>query len=801
MNKSLLALTIAASLALTGCGDNAEVKNKVQYEPYITDSLKADTKIVFDVLTDPILPTFLAMDTTDGTLATEGNVGEDGYSTDLADPLTALGKTDGWSVTQAIVLPFDKSIDLNTDTAASFHILKSDSPLDANFSPENATELIENTHYVVKVTDNSLIIQPIIPFEPKTNYMFALTNSLTDANGETVGMSNSYAMLKSAIQAPNESLIGAQAITKAIEGTVALKKQIDPTTIIYSSWFTTTSVGDVLFATKGAIASAMSAISAGKTANEVWNGSANPNNVDTTGLFGFSDNADISAAIAEPYQSLLDAKGLTTYKGTVSLPYFLETSVSGDKWKKTPWQSGMPSLAKISNALNNGSDADKSAIMTQLAALGITTEDLANVASDLPTQLKVMTALTGKTLALADGSQLDKERLISRYSPVPQLKSVENVPYLLIMPNPADCAGVTTGVPVNLFQHGITSGKENVLALAPAAIGGQCQALIAIDHPLHGERALSDGTVTDENHPDVYMNLSYLTVGRDNFRQSIADSMGLRAALGAIFVRNSAGDPTVAAPFNLLSPVNGSRVGVGYIGHSLGAMTGIGYTATVSNKIADDDTENAVFAVSRAQFASPGAGIPYLLMNSPRFGGVVKSSLLSVASKDYLSFKSQFCPQGTDPASCYDNFYGNLSDVQKATVDDTLTSFAYVAQTVLDTVDPINHIGGVTTPSYLTMVVGDEVIPNGLDVTEDLPYTPFGGTAPLIFSGYEQITSTTDNALREAVTFVTGSHSSLLDPGASEPITAEMQTQTASFIGKGGITVTTSSLLTTIPTP
>ncbi|MEJ2763237.1 VolA/Pla-1 family phospholipase [Photobacterium sp. MCCC 1A19761] len=794
MNKKLLALLIGANLALYGC-DDTKISGEPTVNPAIERSLQAETKIAFDLLAEEpalILPTFIVMDSTDGTLGLESS-SETGS---LMDPKVAMGKTDGWSTTQPISISFTGA-ELNPNTAASaFFLIKSDSPTTTKSISAKQVLSQADGDFVVSVQGDTLNVILIKPLDPKSDYMFALTDDLKDKNGNSVGMSQSYAYLKADTPPPSQKLDKAQAYTHQIEAAFAAQG-IDKDKIIYSSWFTTASVGDVLFATKGAIASALDAISKGGSANAVWQGSANPNNVDTTDLFTLN-------ITPTPLIDNLGGKGLTAYEGTVKLPYFLETSVTGEAWKKTPWQSGMPSLAKISNVLNNGTDADKAAVMTKLTEWGITSEDLAKVSSDQATQLKVMTALIGKTLYLADGTQLDPAREITRYSPIPQLKSVEEINYLLVMPNLTKCADVLTGVPVSIYQHGITSYKETLLALAPEAINDQCQAMIAIDHPLHGERALSDGTVTDGLHPDVFMNLSYLTVGRDNFRQSVADAMGLRAALGLIFARNKAGDPTVGEQLDKLSPVNGTSVGVGYVGHSLGAMTGIGYTATINKPIADETTEQAMFKVNRAQFANPGAGIPYLLMNSERFGGVVKDKLLTAASEKYVAYKAKACPEGNvDGPTCFSNFYAMLGESDKAKVNSDLSSFAYAAQTVLDTVDPMNHIGSVltTTPSYLTMVLGDKVIPNGLDATQNSPYSPFGGTLPLIYSGYNQTTTTVNDAQRDAVIFNSGSHSSLLLETASKEVNDEMQLQTHSFISAGNVEVTDNSVLTTLPTP
>jgi virulence factor lipase-like protein len=120
MNKNLLALLIASSLGLYGCGDETSLEGKATIDPDIEKSLKAETKINFDLISDPlnpvvVTPTFLAMDSTDGTLSTDGSLGTSSYSTNTTDPATALGKTDGWSTSQPFVIEFTgNELDKNT---------------------------------------------------------------------------------------------------------------------------------------------------------------------------------------------------------------------------------------------------------------------------------------------------------------------------------------------------------------------------------------------------------------------------------------------------------------------------------------------------------------------------------------------------------------------------------------------------------------------------------------------------------------------------------------------------------------
>ncbi|MBV7260680.1 Ig-like domain-containing protein [Photobacterium sp. WH24] len=819
MNKKLLALLVASSFSLYGCGDEQGLSGTPTIDPDIKNSLNAETKIAFDLISDPnnpviIKPTFLAMDQKDGTLSVDDSASN---PANLADPQVALGKADGWSTTQPIVIDFTGN-DLDANTAANgFVLIKSGDPTNSADSTQPVQLSAADGDFMVRVSGKTLTVLPLKPLDPASNYMFAVTNDLKDAKGNPVGMTNTYAGLKSNGSVPSEKLVPAQAITHAVEQTIAVTTGVAQNKIIYSSWFTTTSAGDVLFATKGAIALAAQAIGKGGTANAVWKGTANPNNVDTTGMFTFTAPTalDITGLVPAAVQTLYSTIGLTTHEGTVSIPYFLNKSDANDAWMTTPWQSGMPSLAKITHVLKNGTDADKAAIAQQLAALtpSISTTDLAMVRSDADIQKKVISALTGAKLTLANGSQLDPERLITQYSPIPQLKSMESVPYTLVMPALANCGTELTnqtGIPVTMYQHGITGNKDSVLALAPGIIDDKCMAMIAIDHPLHGSRGIKDSGdnvvhVTSQSTPDVYMNLAYLNVARDNFRESIIDTLSLRTALGLQFQMNQAGSPNPTAPLTLLSPVDktGNLVGVSYIGHSLGAMTGIGFTATANKPVTTDTAlEAGAFTVNRAEYANPGAGIAYLLLNSDSFGPLVKSKLLASRNELYKTYSQSACITPETAQTCFDTFVTTkMNEAQRTELFTEIALFAYAAQSVLDTVDPINLIGQVSdeTQQYMTMVVDDSVIPNGLNPQTDVIYSPFGGTLPLINSGFEQFENTVSSVTKSAGIFVSGNHSSIADPAADPATTTEMQAQAKTFLTEGNITVSNSSLMTTMP--
>ncbi|PRM91024.1 lipase, partial [Arcobacter cryaerophilus gv. occultus] len=143
--------------------------------------------------------------------------------------------------------------------------------------------------------------------------------------------------------------------------------------------------------------------------------------------------------------------------------------------------------------------------------------------------------LVGVTLT-SGGQPLDAEQNIGRFNPLPALEEVQSVPMRIFAKD-----ALNTITDVIIYQHGVTSVKENAYALALGQIGAGITAsknvaVVVIDHPLHGERGFalsgSMATVTTSDNPTPYLNLSYLTVARDNLKQSVADLLGLRMAVG-----------------------------------------------------------------------------------------------------------------------------------------------------------------------------------------------------------------------------------------------------------------------------
>jgi len=113
------------------------------------------------------------------------------------------------------------------------------------------------------------------------------------------------------------------------------------------------------------------------------------------------------------------------------------------------------------------------------------------------------------------------------------------------------------------------------------------------------------------------------------------------------------------------------------------------------------------------------------------------------------------------------------------------------AQTLVDAGDPVNYAAAAATarPVLFTQVVNDTVVPN--TATQRL----VAATAATRESTAGLKAVAAGNA--KWVHFLSGSHSSLLDPTASLAVTTEMQSQAVSLVvaGGGGFAITNPALL------
>ncbi len=353
----------------------------------------------------------------------------------------------------------------------------------------------------------------------------------------------------------------------------------------------------------------------------------------------------------------------------------------------------------------------------------------------------------------------------------PVAKSTQTIPLLVSIPKTGSAPW-----PVVIYQHGITTNRATLLAVADT-LAQAGFAAVAIDMPLHGltgnetdgteafymaglERTFdldlvdnttgapgSDG-ITDASGTH-FINLASLLTSRDNLRQAVADLFALTRALDTMDYDNDG-----TADFDTSK--------IRFLGHSLGAMVGGVFLALETN-------------VGAATLAMPGGGIVKLLDGSSRFGPRIAAGLAA-------------------------------SGVNKGTPD--YEAFLASAQTVLDSADPLNYAADTANNRgiHLIEIIGgagsptDQVIPNNvLNIAGTVP-SPTAGTDPLATAmGLTKVSSsTTGNPLKAWVRLTAGHHGSLLTPDAADGSSAddsaaaisEIQQQLASFLASNGSALT-----------
>ncbi|MGR5411175.1 VolA/Pla-1 family phospholipase [Vibrio astriarenae] len=718
--KPLFKLTAlsTALLVIAGCGDDSssELSSSGQYEAHIQAALDRDTSIIFTLQGSDAsvpLPSYTLMNTVDGTLDLPTN-GDDS----LSNPAAAMSTMDGWSTSMPITLSFSGAGLPDGILTSGIHLVELTEGLTG--SPQPKAVLQQGIDYIVvgnSTSDSLSIVFQGKELNSSSEYILAVTSDIDDEGGEPIGTSSSYAALKSTRTVYSEEpLKTLQAVT---QGTEALFSAVgvDADSIIYSTWFSTQSVGETFFATKGATALGLAQGNLGA----IWKDAANPNNVDLTAAYTlqFTSSEDYATALTADTnfttyfdsQSPVDLKqtlqGLylqsgnqvTVSKGVVMLPHYLE---QGDDWSSQPFVSAMPSLAIVSNALAD--PQEQANIGAQLVAAGVDTTMLA-------TELTEQAKLIGLELTKSDGTVLDADRFITRYAPVPKIKSLQAVEFLLFTPT-----GDADDWPVAIYQHGITSAKENAYFMA-ANIAQQGIAVIAIDMPLHGSRSL-DAERSANADVTAYLNLSNIPVARDNFRQSVLDILGLRAAL-------SYSKQAMLLEASPLANVNLVTSPPTMVGHSLGGMVAISTVAN-ANRSLGTPSADALFNFSGLAAKNAGGHIVELLLGSDSYGNLIKHNVALAASTDYQGFTQSFCVNFTE-SECFTAFTQAAPEAIPA-LEAGFNQFAYATQTVLDSIDPFTNASYLLEnpiPMYFSQVADDDTVPN------NVPNRGFAGTEPL----------------------------------------------------------------------
>jgi pimeloyl-ACP methyl ester carboxylesterase len=748
LTKLFLAATV--SLTLAACSDK---------DTPLQDSLGGNTVDVISNydLGNSVLPfpnDFLFADTTDGTINIPGL-----DEADLSDPQVALNGLDGFSTTAPMSTGFTGAIDGSTISATSVRVYP---VAKAGGSPGGAiasvgTALTFGVDYVAAVssldtTNSSLVILPLKPLSEMSAYAVVITNELKSTSGNAMGISGSYSLTRGTATIYDLAVDPLTATSIEIRGAIkvlALQPPADATDadVIVAGVSAQKLEGIRLTIVSPSEAALVAADSTLDSADIILHWSFTTQS--TTSVLGATRAATIATNPSLGFNStpvVLPVEIPVTadiYEGALTTPYYL-TAATGvndflplaSLWKSSA--AGNPPLSYLAAGAAAGAGAP------------------ANVVASYVT---------------------------------PVSTSTQTIPVLLSTP----AGGCGAPCPVVIYQHGITTNRTTLFALADsmAAAG---YAVIAIDMPMHGvtgnetdgtavfkdtvngERTFDLDLVTqDATTGDItaplpdgvtdtsgrhFINLTNLQNSRDNVRQAVSDLIALRDSLAGVDFNGAAADGT----FDLTN--------VKFLGHSLGGIVGTTFLAF-----------EPASSVGDAVIAMSGGGIAKLLDGSAAFGPSIAAGLAA-------------------------------NGVIKGSTD--YEAFMGATQAVVDSGDPINHTTAATTGRGILFfeVVGGNGIPSDLVVPNRVPDTndnsntvpgPLSGTDPLVGVdldvanpglGLTQFnTSQSGPNLLALVRYNSGDHGSILSPAASLAVTTEMQTQAATFFATGGLVVGDASVI------
>lgn len=854
---TLLALTVAMTMA--GCDSESLADAQNDAEPAV-----AAATIAYDP-SNGVLPLpndLLFSDSQDGTL--NPPVAD---PSDSSDPKVALSGLDGWSsnapMSLTINLPADVSLD-SSSLMAGVRLFETRfggptaagdcAQLPQGVACQVVAELQFGVDFVTAASAGTVAVLPLKPLKAKTGYLLVATDALKDSLGRSVKASPTYRLLKQDLASKplgSDSQRQLQGLINSFEGALAAAG-VTAESIIYSGAVTIQSLGDDLGVTRLLMAQQLQA----RVASQLT--LAPPAAVE-----GIATSADFliaaglldgSSSAPAQVQARTIASAAQVRQSSLSLPYLLEYP---DAASNCPPQT----LATTGNCAGLSSrwqaQGDSPAMILGALNAGLLTAEkvVADCDLDSAAALANPANLVGCQIQLPAG-QLDSERHLTKFNPLPLIRQWQSVPVLITVPDVtvvnalrAAQAGTTpeqlseaqrlakpaSGWPTVIFVHGINRSKEDVHALAGTlALYGL--ATIAIDLPLHGQRgakfndddiyeisasaSLKRGGDSDPYQhasPLAFANLASLATARDNLKQAASDQLALRAGLNYLaFALQLGQQPQL---------LDASKVSMA--GQSLGASVATVAAALANEPLIDPQSGEALainpFALRALSLAMPGAGLAGVFGGSPAFGPLVEAGLTatdSFADAVGMSREQLIALADANPAQ-YDAL---LSQAYPP----FFNQFAFAAQSVIDSGDALNYAGrlAANTPAlHLLEVVGngadnlaDRVIPNATSPEQLHPrlqnlQLPLVGTEPLIrLLGLPAVTASTGDgsaAVAAAVRFMVGNHGSLLSPAADEEAspdaalsaaaTAEMQQQLGSFHASGGnaLKIANSSLLAT----
>lgn len=789
--RNLLALALAAAV-LPGCGGDDKSGREVDTSP-----VSVSAKAVFDpanaALPFPIDLLFAA--TADGSINIPGKpnsldaadaAGTLAAATTtttnpafMADPQTSVNTMDGWSNTAPMVVSFSDAIASPSDMGGSplpdgIRIFQTD-----GFDPGAAAgsytidrELAFGVDFVAGANGTALLVIPVAPLEPSTTFIVSIDSNLVTTTGESVTADDTYALLKGAfdLTAAVVGLGGVTDFATEVDGSTPCDFVLAPGDCvnINTEWYDNVVANANLLpisAEEQAAAAAGAALISGT-------------------LAALEAEADFSTVflleqlrrVTEAQLTAIDGEGVDTDE--VVLTYTVSTQDVGtalenarvqvdaagtgptitvlnpiDGWDETGFTNGIevgspgtdgdvttPADRAANIHLGNLNDMiqflDPDAQNTSIweADDSFAFPDVAGC-NTLPTYLLSGGTGGSKNLVACNG-----------YNPLSKVTD-HVVPVLISTPVDALMTGACAaldggdGLPVLIYQHGITSNRASMLAIADT-LAQACIVGVAIDLPKHGilpsndpagaegiaqlhqaltpvavsERMVEVASPADEcgagtgvptlpdngnfycPSGDNFINLVNISNTRDSVRQGVTDLHSLHRALSTVDAAFEASATGIG--------VNIDEARIAFAGVSLGSQVGQPFVATL------DDPGDLTAVILNVSSGSLAKGLD----GSTAFGPVIADGLYAGAGI-------------AKPSGDYEGFL-------------------ILAQTHVDNTDPINAASTIADngiPTLFQEVVGDYTDFEGciIDGTgcpdQVLPNNIYGSSFGLAYGTVDQI--------------------------------------------------------------
>ncbi len=834
--KTLISLAVASSVGLTGCFDSGETGANANPD-YLIEDTTIDTSIVrpiYDpnpIAADPKFPINADLILLLG--ATQSaNYDFTGLSSGTSPADDAVNDLSGFSTSGAFTLKFDGSLNpVSVQAGATVFLL----PVNVADAVEGVPEALPNTNPsgiiqsnpfdlaaipnfradVVSIdggSDNAIRIVPLEPLAEGQKYLVIATNNIVGADGQPIERSVQDVNLADG-PLGNPALANVKSILQASDALAnafladAVPQDTPESALAYT--FTTNSDTDVL---RAMMAPAAFGSALGQKVGFTAQLKAVRDNYPELNFSQLTDKlGEIAVFAAQLGAGQLDPATLTaqelaavTALATITPltePADLEAAIGAEIGDTLHLPVPRPSFF---NAAEPATDLD-----TIQALAADPTNAIAQAAQQVQVSegaiaLPYFQSLPGETGAgivtgswsgstsleedlnenLAPGQtifsflrDIDGTLNVNGYFPFPQQNATTTVPVVIFNPSttsrPAACLDGTKPNGVTIFQHGITVDRS--VSMLPAILLAQsaCQAVVAIDQPLHGLAGDTTGTVAGltpldsasliadvndeldtnpvvgatpalqaqltalisadyigERHfgytanaslQPIAANLENISSGslfinplnmmnsRDNLRQGVVDLLNVAASIQTFDID---GDYTTQGDL--------AGVPVNFIGHSLGGISG-----TVFASLANDATLNFALNTTYGQ-----AGAPLENFTFPTLDSVVlhnTSGQVTRLIENSPAFSGQVL--------------GGLANAGVTQGTSDFESFFYAFQSISDAGDPVSFAKGLGesttargTNLLVTEVIGDSTVPNEANVNPLTPAfsAPLAGTEPLM---------------------------------------------------------------------